>query len=85
MMAVACVAVMALFFGTIMDAIMADDGFGPVGNMLLITVGFFASILVANLNGIAMGNLTFAMATGLSGAFLTLVALALIKACLARL
>ncbi len=85
MMAVASVTVMAFFFGSIMDAIMADDGFGPFGNMILITVGFFASIFVANAHGISMGTLTFATATGLSGAFLTLAALALVKAGLARM
>lgn len=85
MMALASVTVMGFFFGSIMDAIMADDGFGPFGNMILITVGFFASIFVANVHGISMGNLTFAMGTGLSGAFLTLAALALIKAGLARM
>ncbi|MCV3238558.1 hypothetical protein [Mesorhizobium sp. ZC-5] len=85
MMAVASVTVMGFFFGSIMDAIMADDGFGPFGNMILITVGFFASIFVANVHGISMGNLTFAMGTGLSGAFLTLAALALVKAGLARM
>jgi hypothetical protein len=50
-------------------AIMADDGFGPFGNMILITVGFFASIFVANVHGISMGSLTFATAIGLSGRF----------------
>lgn len=85
MMAVASVTVMGFFFGSIMDAIMADDGFGPFGNMILITVGFFASIFVANVHGISMGNLTFAMGTGLSGAFLTLATLALVKAGLARM
>lgn len=85
MMAVASVTVMGFFFGSIMDAIMADDGFGPFGNMILITIGFFASIFVANVHGISMGNLTFAMGTGLSGAFLTLAALALVKAGLARM
>ena len=32
---------------------MRDDGFGPIGNMLLFTVGFFAAILAANSYGIA--------------------------------
>ncbi len=85
MMAVASVAVLSFFFGSIMDAIMSDDGFGPFGNMILIAIGFFAAIFVANVYGVAMRNLTFAMATGLSGAFLTLSVLALIKAALARI
>ena len=39
MMAVAGVTVMAFFFGSALDAIMRDDGFGPTGNMLLFTIG----------------------------------------------
>lgn len=85
MMAVASVAVLSFFLGSVMDAIMSDDGFGPFGNMILIAVGFFAAIFVANVHGVAMGNLTFAVTTGLSGAFLTLSVLALIKAALARI
>jgi hypothetical protein len=85
MMAVAFVAIISVFFGALMDAIMRDDGFGPVGNMVLITASFFVSILLANYSGIAMVNLTFAAATGLSGAFVTLAVLALIKAGLARI
>ena len=79
-MAVAFVAVISVFFGAIMDAIMREDGFEPVGNMVLITAGFFASILVANYNGIAMVSLTLSAVTGLSGAFVTLAVLALLKA-----
>ena len=45
MMAVAFVMVLAMFFGAALDVIMGDDGFGPIGNMLLFTVGFFAAIL----------------------------------------
>jgi hypothetical protein len=85
MMAVASVTVMSFLFGLIMDAIMADDGFGPFGNMLLITGGFFAAVLIANVHGIRMTSLGFAVVTGMAGAFVTLAALALFKAALARL
>ncbi|HET9535447.1 MAG: hypothetical protein ABWY13_13395 [Mesorhizobium sp.] len=85
MMAAALVTVLSFFFGSIMDAIMHEDGFGPVGNMAVIAAGFFAAILLVNYNGFAMPNLTVAMGTGLSGAFLILAALALLKAGLARL
>ena len=84
MMAVAFVTVLSFFFGSIMDAIMLDDGFGPVGNTAVITVGFFAAIFLLNCKGIVMPNLTFAMATGLGGAFIILAVLAMLKAGLAR-
>lgn len=85
MMAVAFVAVLAFFFGAALDAIMKEDGFGPVGNMLLFTVGFFAAVLVANSYGIALRDLRLAVAWGLGGAFVLISLLALLKACLARL
>jgi hypothetical protein len=84
MMAVALVAVLSFFFGSIMDAIMCDDGFGPVGNMAVIAIGFFAAIFLVNCNGIALHSLAIAVATGLSGAFLILAALAVLKSGLAR-
>lgn len=80
MMAVASVAVLALFFGTALDAIMRDDGFGPIGNMVLFTFGFFMAIIIANTYGINLRDLKMAMAYGLGGAFVTVSLLALIKA-----
>lgn len=44
LMAFASVTVMAFFFGSALDAIMLDDGFGSIGNMVLFTIGFFGAI-----------------------------------------
>jgi uncharacterized membrane protein YeaQ/YmgE (transglycosylase-associated protein family) len=80
MMAVASVAVLSLFFGSALDAIMREDGFGPFGNMLLFTFGFFMAVIIANTWGISLRDLKLAMAWGLGGAFVTVSVLALIKA-----
>ena len=80
MMAVATVAVMAFFFGSALDAIMRDDGFGPTGNMILFTVGFFAAVIIANNYGISLRDLKLAVGWGLGGAFCLVSALALVKA-----
>jgi hypothetical protein len=85
MMAVAGVAVLALFFGSALDAIMRDDGFGPIGNMLLFTFGFFAAIIIANTYGINLRELKMAMAYGLGGAFVTVSVLAALKAGIAKI
>jgi hypothetical protein len=85
MMAVAFVAVMAFFFGAALDAIMKDDGFGPTGNMMLFTAGFFGAVLVANSYGITLRDLQLATAWGLGGAFAFISVLALIKAAIARM
>jgi hypothetical protein len=85
MMAVASVMVMAFFFGSALDAIMKEDGFGPTGNMVLFTAGFFLAIIVANSNGINLRDLTRAAAYGLGGAFLLVSVLALLRAGIQRL
>ena len=85
MMAIASVMVMAFFFGSALDAIMKEDGFGPTGNMVLFTAGFFAAIFVANAMGTNLRDLTFAVAYGLGGAFLLVSGLALLRAGFSRL
>jgi uncharacterized membrane protein YeaQ/YmgE (transglycosylase-associated protein family) len=84
MMAVASVIVMALFFGSALHAIMRDDGFGPIGNMVLFTVGFFAAIMITNTYGINLRDLTQAMATGMGGAFAIIAVLAVLKGVFVR-
>ena len=48
---------------------MREDGFGPTGNMLLFTVGFFLAVIIANTYGINLRDLKLAVAWGLGGAF----------------
>jgi hypothetical protein len=85
MMAVASVAVLSLFFGSALDAIMREDGFGSLGNMLLFTFGFFAAIIIANTYGINLRDLKMAVAYGLGGAFATVSVLAALKAGIAKI
>lgn len=85
LMAVATVGVLAFFFGSALDAIMRDDGFGSAGNTLLFTVGFFAAIFIANSYGISLRDLKLAVGIGLSGAFVTVSVLALLKAGIHRM
>ncbi len=84
LMTVATVAVFGFFFGTALDAIMRDDGFGSTGNTLLFTLGFFVAVMVANEHGISLRDLKLAIAWGLGGAFAFISTLAFIKAGLAR-
>ncbi|AZO19286.1 hypothetical protein EJ069_30160 [Mesorhizobium sp. M2A.F.Ca.ET.043.05.1.1] len=73
------------FFGTALDAIMKESGFGPTGNTLLFIFGFFAAMVIAHKHGISLSDLRLAVACGLGGAFAFISALALIKAGMARL
>jgi uncharacterized membrane protein YeaQ/YmgE (transglycosylase-associated protein family) len=85
MMAVAGVAVLALIFGSALDAIMREDGFGPFGNMVLFTAGFFLAVIAANSWGISLRDLKLALGWGLGGAFATVSVLALLKAAASRI
>ena len=73
------------FFGTALDAIMKESGFGPTGNTLLFIIGFFAAMVIAHKHGISLSDLRLAVACGLGGAFAFISVLALIKAGMARL
>lgn len=82
--AVAFVTIVSLLLGTVLDGVMQDDGFGPFGNMIVITAGFFLGILAANRWGIRFSELEIAVATGLGGASVALLALSLAKAGIER-
>lgn len=84
LMAFAVVCIIAFMFGSALDAIMKEDGFGAIGNMALFVVGFFGAILAANEYGISLRDLKLAIAWGLGGAFAVIGILALAKAAIAR-
>ncbi len=85
LMAVAIVAMVSYIFGMALDGVMGSDGFGALGNMVVVTAGFFLGIFVANSYGITLRDLTIAIGAGLGGAFLSLALLAGFKAGLNRL
>ena len=85
MMAFAIVSILSFFLGMALDGVMGDDGFGAVGNTVIITTGFFLGIFLANTYGIYLRDLKLAISAGLCGAFLTLATLAISKSVLARL
>ena len=83
--AFAIIAGFGFFFGTALDAIMKESGFGPTGNTMLFIFGFFVAVVVAHRHGISLSDLKLAVAWGLGGAFSFISVLALIKAGMARL
>jgi len=68
-----------------MESSLGREGYGPMINAALITIGFFGTIYVANLRGINLRELDQAIIWGLSGAFGTFLVMVAIKAVLARL
>lgn len=85
MMAIAVVAILSFIFGMALDSLLGSEGFGPIGNTIVVTAGFFLGIYVANSYGIRFHDLKMAVATGLCGAFASLGIVAVVKAGLARL
>lgn len=85
LMAVAVVALLSYLLALALNAIMGSDGFGPLGNTVIVTTGFFLGIFVANSYGMVLRDLTLATAAGLTGSFVSLAMLALLKAGLNRM
>lgn len=78
------VAAIAFLSGTVLDAVVKENGFGPTGNALLVTAGFLTAVYLANRQGLIFADLKLAAAYGLGGGFALFSVLALIKAGLAR-
>jgi hypothetical protein len=85
MMAFTVVAILSFIFGMALDGLLGSEGFGPIGNTVVVTSGFFLGIFAANFMGFQFYDLKTAAATGLCGAFACLGVLAMIKAGLARM
>ena len=83
--AVAVVGILAFILAMALNALMGEDGFGATGNAIVITAGFFLSILAANGLGYRMADLTLATVVGLGGAFACFALLVAAKAGLDRL
>jgi hypothetical protein len=80
MMAIATVVVLSYFFGTALNALMHDDGFGANGNAVIVASGFFLTIFGANYQGYDLHDMHQAIIVGLAGAFVVLASLTLVRA-----
>lgn len=85
LMAVTVVAIFSFMIGLALDALVADDGFGAIGNMMVLTGGFFLAIVLANRYGYDFDELINGCLFGICGAFACFSTLALAKAGLSRL
>lgn len=84
-MAIAVVAIVSFILSLALDAIMRRDGFGPIGNAVVITGSFFLSLYLVNLYGIRFRDVAEAVMMGIGGAFICFFVLALCKVVLNRL
>lgn len=84
-MAVAVVAMLGYILGYVLDQIMQQDGFGPFGNMMVISGGFFVGLFAYNSYGYRIQDLREAAVVGLTGAFIALASLAIGRSVFTRL
>lgn len=84
-LALVSVVILSFVFGLFLDAILGEDGFGAVGNTIVLAAGFFLTIGIGNHFGFVFRDLRLAIIYGTAGACAAIVALAAIKAVATRL
>lgn len=76
------VAVGSYFIGSLMDGVLEGDGFGKIGNMMILIAGaFLGFFLIEYIIPFGRSSVQVAVA-GVSGGFLTLAFLSITKAIL---
>ena len=75
----------AYMMSLMIESSIGREGFGPMGNATIITVGFFGTILLANHQGINLRELKDALIYGLGGAFALMLVAVLLRAIFRRM
>jgi hypothetical protein len=79
------VAILSFFIATAMDGVLGEDGFGVMGNHVVIMSGFYLGFLLARYFNVSYNDFTNMAVAGLCGAFVALLVLSVSKAILGRL
>lgn len=79
-----CAGVAAFFVGSAMDGVLTTDGFGVIGNMIVLLAGGFLAIFMAKHVGIRLATAPDHAIAAVTGGFVTLATLTLTKALLNR-
>ena len=74
----------ALVFGTVLNAIVGENGFGPTGNAVLFALGCAAGTYLARRQGVDLHDFRLACAYSFGCATILFGAVVLIRAGLAR-
>lgn len=85
LMAFAVVGIVSYIVAMALDAVMAEDGFGVVGNAVITTIGFFAAVYAGSRWGVRPDDLAVVVVIGLVGSLASLGVLMVLKAALDRL
>ncbi|NJR13595.1 MAG: hypothetical protein HC779_04390 [Phyllobacteriaceae bacterium] len=75
-MAVSTVGVVSYFVALTIDGVFGKDGFGTLGNMAVLTAGFFGGLIMAEEIGYTVRGFQMATFVGVGGALGTFTVLA---------
>lgn len=78
------IAVSGYFLGAAMDGVLQGDGFGTIGNMVILMAGAFIGLRVGPMIELPLEPAVAQGVSAVSGAFIVLAVLATIKGVLAR-
>lgn len=78
------IAVSGYFLGAAMDGVLQGDGFGTIGNMVVMMAGAFIGLQVSPMIEVPLDPTVTQGVAAVSGAFIFLALLATIKGLLAR-
>jgi hypothetical protein len=85
MMSITVVSVLSYFVSLSINGIFGRDGFGTIGNMVVLTFGFFGTFMVAEYFAYPIRGLQMHTFFGVAGALTTFTVLAILKLGLERL
>lgn len=73
------VSMCAFFVSMSMDGIIGDRGFGVIGNMVILSVGFYLGHQAATSLGLPHADIILTTLAGMTGSFLALSVLSVVK------
>lgn len=74
----------SFFLASAMNGVLGRDGFGVIGNMVVIATGFYLGLWLGRYYGFSIRNFEVGVLVGLVGSFLSLLSLSVMKALLNR-
>ena len=78
------VVVISFVFGSVLNAVLGENGFGSPGNAVIFVLGFSSAVYFANSHGVSLYDLHLVAAWGIGGAFALFSVAVLLKAGLAK-
>ena len=75
----------SFFLANAMHGVLGQDGFGVIGNLIVIATGFYIGLWLGRYYGLSIRIFEIGVLAGLTGSFMSLLSLSVMKALLNRL